>query len=238
MTASDPHPDGTRTLFFELNGQPREVNVRDKALRVVERAHPKADPADPGQVGAPTAGVISGIAVQANQTVERGAKLLTLEAMKMQSNIYAPISGPRHQTAGVARTERGSQRSSRDDRPVSDGQLRKHENFRSNFLRNQRNLVVYLPPGYDEQPQRRFPVLYLHDGQNLFDGATSFIPGQDWHVGQTADARNPCGARRAADHRRNLQHREKRASANTRRRACRNSAAGAPIATENFYSKK
>jgi pyruvate carboxylase len=93
MTASDAHPDGTRTLFFELNGQPREVNVRDKSLRVVERAHPKADAADPGQVGAPTAGVISGIAVQANHTVERGAKLMTLEAMKMQSNIYAPIAG-------------------------------------------------------------------------------------------------------------------------------------------------
>jgi len=93
LTISEPHPDGTRTLFFELNGQPREVNVRDRALRVVERAHPKADPADPGHVAAPTAGVISGIAVQANHAVERGAKLLTLEAMKMQSNIYAPISG-------------------------------------------------------------------------------------------------------------------------------------------------
>ncbi len=87
LTISEPHPDGTRTLFFELNGQPREVSVRDRALRVVERAHPK------GQVAAPTAGVISGIAVQTNHTVERGAKLLTLEAMKMQSNIYAPISG-------------------------------------------------------------------------------------------------------------------------------------------------
>jgi pyruvate carboxylase len=93
MTASDPHPDGTRTLFFDLNGQPREVNVRDKALRVVERAHPKVDPAEPGHVGATTAGVITGIAVQANQTVERGVKLMTLEAMKMQSNIYAPIAG-------------------------------------------------------------------------------------------------------------------------------------------------
>jgi pyruvate carboxylase len=93
LTTSDAHPDGTRTLFFELNGQPREVNVRDRSLRVVERAHPKVDPADPGQVGAPTAGLVSGIAVQPNQRVERGAKLLTLEAMKMQSNIYAPISG-------------------------------------------------------------------------------------------------------------------------------------------------
>jgi predicted alpha/beta superfamily hydrolase len=71
---------------------------------------------------------------------------------------------------------------------VSDGQLRKHEKFRSKFLRNQRSLVVYLPPGYHEQRERRFPVLYLHDGQNLFDGSTSFIQGQDWHVAQTADA--------------------------------------------------
>ncbi|HEX8764981.1 MAG TPA: pyruvate carboxylase [Candidatus Acidoferrum sp.] len=93
LTFSEPHPDGTRTLFFELNGQPREITVRDKSLRVTERAHPKADPADAGQVGAPTAGVISSVAVQANHAVERGAKLLTLEAMKMQSNIYAPVSG-------------------------------------------------------------------------------------------------------------------------------------------------
>jgi pyruvate carboxylase len=93
LTISEPHPDGTRTLFFELNGQPREVNVRDRALRVTERTHPKADPADPGQIGAPTAGVIGLITAQANQVVERGAKLLTLEAMKMQSNIYAPIAG-------------------------------------------------------------------------------------------------------------------------------------------------
>ena len=70
---------------------------------------------------------------------------------------------------------------------MSAGQLRKHENFRSRFLRNQRDLIVYTPPGYYDQPGRCFPVLYLHDGQNLFDGATSFIPGMDWHVGQTAD---------------------------------------------------
>ena len=70
---------------------------------------------------------------------------------------------------------------------MSDPNLRKHQGFRSRFLRNQRDLIVYLPPGYDEQPDRRFPILYLHDGQNLFDGATSFIPGMDWHVGQTAD---------------------------------------------------
>lgn len=70
---------------------------------------------------------------------------------------------------------------------MSAPELHKHQNFRSRFLRNQRDFIVYLPPGYHEQPQRRFPVLYMHDGQNLFDGATSFVPGMDWHVGHTAD---------------------------------------------------
>jgi predicted alpha/beta superfamily hydrolase len=69
---------------------------------------------------------------------------------------------------------------------VTPGQLRKYENFRSKFLRNQRDIVVYVPPDYDQQPERRYPVLYMHDGQNLFDAATAFN-GQDWHVAQTAD---------------------------------------------------
>jgi len=77
---------------------------------------------------------------------------------------------------------------------VSSGQLRKHDRFPSRFLRNRRDLIVYLPPDYAEQASRRFPVLYLHDGQNLFDGATSFIPGQDWHVGQTAEEGITLGA--------------------------------------------
>jgi pyruvate carboxylase len=93
LTVGEAHPDGSRTLFFELNGQPREVRVRDQSLKIVGRAHPKADSANPGEVPAPTAGVVTGIAVQANQAVQRGEKLMTIEAMKMQSNIYAPIAG-------------------------------------------------------------------------------------------------------------------------------------------------
>jgi len=71
---------------------------------------------------------------------------------------------------------------------VSAGQLRKHDQIASRYLRNSRGVVVYLPPGYDQEPGRHFPVLYLHDGQNLFDGRTSYVPGMDWHVGDSADA--------------------------------------------------
>jgi enterochelin esterase-like enzyme len=77
---------------------------------------------------------------------------------------------------------------------VSAPNLIKHQQFRSRFLRNQRDLIVYLPPGYDAQPDHHFPVLYLHDGQNLFDGSTSFTPGMDWAVGQTADDLIQAGA--------------------------------------------
>ena len=70
---------------------------------------------------------------------------------------------------------------------MSSGHIHKIEKFKSRLLRTERDLIIYLPPGYDEQPHRHFPVLYLQDGQNLFDGATSFIPGKYWHVGETAD---------------------------------------------------
>jgi predicted alpha/beta superfamily hydrolase len=49
-------------------------------------------------------------------------------------------------------------------------------------------VLVYLPPGYETNRKQRYPVLYLHDGQNLFDGATSFIKGAEWQVDETAQA--------------------------------------------------
>jgi predicted alpha/beta superfamily hydrolase len=67
------------------------------------------------------------------------------------------------------------------------GDLRLHE-FRSRIFRNTRFLRVWLPPGYDdpENHDRRYPVLYLNDGQNLFEPATSFT-GVEWQVDETAD---------------------------------------------------
>jgi predicted alpha/beta superfamily hydrolase len=51
-----------------------------------------------------------------------------------------------------------------------------------------RQVTVYLPAGYDEHPERRYPVLYMADGQNLFEAHRSFIPGQHWHLMEAADA--------------------------------------------------
>jgi predicted alpha/beta superfamily hydrolase len=68
------------------------------------------------------------------------------------------------------------------------GDFRTHPKFHSKFLPTDRDVMVYLPPGYDADSRRRYAVLYLHDGQNLFDGATSFIPGQEWCVDETAQS--------------------------------------------------
>jgi enterochelin esterase-like enzyme len=74
-----------------------------------------------------------------------------------------------------------------DDAPTHP-RLRLHKAFKSNHLPDDRNVIVYLPPGYDDEPERAYPVLYLHDGQNLFDGRTSFVKGRTWQVREHADA--------------------------------------------------
>lgn len=68
------------------------------------------------------------------------------------------------------------------------GEIRIHKAVVSKLLQSERDIVVYLPPGYTKQKNKRYSVLYLHDGQNLFDGATSFIPGKEWRIDETAQA--------------------------------------------------
>ena len=68
------------------------------------------------------------------------------------------------------------------------GEIRVHKAFHSKILNNDRDVLVYLPPGYETSKKKRYSVLYLNDGQNLFDGATSFIPGQEWRVDETVES--------------------------------------------------
>ncbi len=68
------------------------------------------------------------------------------------------------------------------------GHIHVHKRFPSRILRNNRDLIVYLPPDYEADKRKRYPILYLHDGQNLFDGTTSFTYGQEWRVDETAQS--------------------------------------------------
>jgi len=66
--------------------------------------------------------------------------------------------------------------------------LHLHRAFPSVYLPDKRDIIVYVPPGYGQHSAQTYPVLYLQDGQNLFDPRTSFIPGQTWEVREHADA--------------------------------------------------
>jgi pyruvate carboxylase len=93
LTVGDPHPDGRRTVFFDLNGQPRSINVQDLSLEPEQKNRPKADRDKPNEIGAPMPGLVVAVAVKAGDQLEAGAKLMTLEAMKMETTLYAERAG-------------------------------------------------------------------------------------------------------------------------------------------------
>ncbi len=84
---------GARTLTFDLNGYPREAEIADRSLTPKQKATPKADPANPLHVGAPIPGIITALAAGVGGKVVKGDKLLTMEAMKMQTTVYAQCDG-------------------------------------------------------------------------------------------------------------------------------------------------
>jgi pyruvate carboxylase len=91
--------EGKRVVSFELNGMARQTAVVDKSVQPKVKSRAKADPADPMQVGAPIPGVITALPVSVGTVVTKGEKVLSLEAMKMQTTIYAPAPGVVHEIA-------------------------------------------------------------------------------------------------------------------------------------------
>lgn len=83
------HEDGTRSVMFELNGQPRSIRVKDRSVAVTESPVKKANLADKSQIGAPMPGQILAIPVTVGQRVSSGDLLLSLEAMKMETAVRA-----------------------------------------------------------------------------------------------------------------------------------------------------
>ncbi len=93
LASSEPHEDGTRTVFFELNGQPRSVRVPDHGQVAKRPPARKAAAGNPGEVGAPMPGTVVGIAAKVGARVARGDLLVSLEAMKMETAVRAEGAG-------------------------------------------------------------------------------------------------------------------------------------------------
>jgi pyruvate carboxylase len=93
VNIGQPDAAGKRIVSYELNGVPRETTIVDASLQATVKARIKADPEDPCQLGAPIPGVITGLHTTVGRNITKGEKLVTLEAMKMQTTIYAPEAG-------------------------------------------------------------------------------------------------------------------------------------------------
>ena len=93
VTRSEPHEDGTRTVFFELNGQPREIRVVDRTATPSRPPQRRIEPGNSRHIGAPMPGTVATVAVVVGQQVARGDAVATLESMKMQTAVRAEADG-------------------------------------------------------------------------------------------------------------------------------------------------
>ncbi len=93
VAVGQPRADGTRAVFFELNGQPREVEIVDRSLKSSVVANVKADANDPTHIPATMPGMVIHVAVKVGDHVTKGQKLVALEAMKMETAINAERDG-------------------------------------------------------------------------------------------------------------------------------------------------
>lgn len=87
------HDDATRDIYFELNGEPRQISVKDHSVESDEAEHQKAERGNDKEIGAPMPGKIFKLNVSVGDEVKAGHTLIVTEAMKMETNIKAKIDG-------------------------------------------------------------------------------------------------------------------------------------------------
>ncbi|MFJ8238059.1 pyruvate carboxylase [Ureibacillus sp. NPDC094379] len=93
VSIGEAQHDGTRVLYFELNGQSRELIIQDSHVKTTGTAAVKADPSNPNQIGATMPGTVLKVVVPKGSSVKRGDHLLITEAMKMETTVQAPRDG-------------------------------------------------------------------------------------------------------------------------------------------------
>ena len=93
LAVGEPDDEGRRTIFFELNGQPREVKAIDRSLAPSGPGKRMADEGDPTHVPAPMPGLVVAVSAHEGDRVARGDRLLSIEAMKMETGVFAEGDG-------------------------------------------------------------------------------------------------------------------------------------------------
>lgn len=93
ISISQPALDGTRTVYFELNGQPRQITVKDESIQSSVATRAKVDKGNEKHIGATMPGTVLEVSCSKGDHVDKGDYLLTTEAMKMETTIQAPFRG-------------------------------------------------------------------------------------------------------------------------------------------------
>src|SRR5699024_7581065 len=93
VSISEPRSDGTRVIYFELNGQQRQVVVKDESVESQVKTRPKVDQNNEKQIGASMPGTVVKVICDKGEKVQKGDHLLINEAMKMETTVQAPFSG-------------------------------------------------------------------------------------------------------------------------------------------------
>lgn len=93
VSIGEPQTDGQRVIYFELNGQPREVSIQDVSVESTSTARPKADLTNESHIAATMPGTVLKVVAEKGARVKRGDHLLVTEAMKMETTVQAPFNG-------------------------------------------------------------------------------------------------------------------------------------------------
>ncbi|WP_158735500.1 pyruvate carboxylase [Alteribacillus sp. YIM 98480] len=93
ISISKPQDNGNRIVYFELNGQPREVVIKDQNVKTADTDRPKVDKTNPNQIGASMPGTVVKKLVEKGEKVKKGDHLMITEAMKMETTVQAPFDG-------------------------------------------------------------------------------------------------------------------------------------------------
>ncbi|WLR43659.1 pyruvate carboxylase [Bacillus carboniphilus] len=93
VSIGEPQPDGNRVFYFELNGQPREVLIKDENVKSTVVSKAKADPSNKQHIGASMPGTVVKLLVSKGDKVAKGDHLIITESMKMETTVQAPYTG-------------------------------------------------------------------------------------------------------------------------------------------------
>jgi pyruvate carboxylase len=93
VSVGEPDENGVVGIFFKVNGQLRNVDIKDNSIKVTKIENVKTEPSNPKQIGAPLQGLLSSVLVKKGEKIKKNQPLFVIEAMKMETTVTASEEG-------------------------------------------------------------------------------------------------------------------------------------------------